>query len=274
MLATRDHAPFMVPADGMPRLESMSRSLGLLRNLVARNLKVKYQRSFLGFLWTLLNPLGTTLTLIIVFGTVVRLGVEDYWAFLLSGFFVFNSVSAVMNAATYSLPQHAAVIRAANVNSEVFVLAGVAARLLEFLVELTLVVLAIAIFHHRGLPPSFLLLPVLISAHFFLVVGLVLPVATLGAFYDDLQHSLPVLFTILFYISPVFYPASMVPAELTRIYHVNPLANLLTLYQRVLYEGQLPTFDAVARLVLVAGVACLFGGLVFRRFRPVFPEVL
>jgi ABC-type polysaccharide/polyol phosphate export permease len=264
----------MVPAAGTPRLESLGRSLGLLRNLVARNLKVKYQRSFLGFLWTLLNPLGMTLTLIIVFGTVVRLGVEDYWAFLLSGFFVFNSVSVVVNAATYSLPQHAAVIRAANVSPEVFVLAGVAARLLEFLVELTLVIVAIAIFHHGGVPASFLLLPVLLAAHFFLIVGLVLPVATLGAFYDDLQHSLPVLFTILFYLSPVFYPASMVPAELSRIYHLNPLAKLLTLYQRVLYDGQLPTVDAVAGMVLVASVACLLGGLVFRRFRTVFAEVL
>jgi ABC-type polysaccharide/polyol phosphate export permease len=273
VLMVADHARVLGPG-ASPRLESVSRSLVLLRNLVARNLKVKYQRSFLGFVWTLLNPLGTTLTLIVVFGTVVRLGVDHYWAFLLSGFFVFNSVNAVVNAATYALPQHAAVIRAANVNAEVFVLAGVASRLLEFVIELALVVGAIAIFHHRGMPPSFLLLPVLLLAHFLFVVGIVLPVATLGAFYDDLQHSLPVLFTILFYVSPVFYPASMVPANLTAVYHLNPLANLLGLYQRVLYEGAFPTFDQITAMMLVAGIACLAGGLVFRRFRAIFPEVL
>lgn len=274
VLAPPERFPILAGPTGTARLDSLRASLLLLRNLVARNLTVKYKRSFLGFFWTLLNPLGTTLTLIIVFGSVVRLNIDHYWAFLLSGFFVFSSVSAVVNGATYALPQHAAVIRAANVNSEVFVLSGVLARLLEFVVELALVVVAIAVFHHHGVPPSFLLLPVLFLTHFLFVVGIVLPVATLGAFYDDLQHSLPVVFTILFYISPVFYPAALVPAKLATLYELNPLASLLGLYQRVLYEGQFPTFDQATGMVLFACVACIVGGLVFRRFRPVFPEVL
>lgn len=274
MLAAPERLPIPAAPTGAFRLASLRASLLLLRNLVARNLKVKYKRSFLGFLWTLLNPLGTTLTLIIVFGSVVRLDIEHYWAFLLSGFFVFNSVSAVVNGATYALPQHAAVIRSANVNSEVFVLSGVLARLLEFVIELTLVIIAIAVFHHRGIPPSFVLLPVLFLTHFLFIVGIVLPVATLGAFYDDLQHSLPVVFTILFYISPVFYPATLVPTKLAALYALNPLASLLGLYQRVLYEGRFPTFDQATGILLFACIACILGGLVFRRFRPAFAEVL
>ena len=79
----------------------------LLRNLVARNLKVKYQRSVLGFLWTLLNPLLTVGVLVMVFTFVVRVQIENYWAFLLSGYFVWNFISQSLNSATFVLAEHA-----------------------------------------------------------------------------------------------------------------------------------------------------------------------
>jgi lipopolysaccharide transport system permease protein len=256
------------------RLAEMRAVLLLLRNLTARNLKVKYQRSFLGFLWTLLNPLATTFTLVVVFSAIVRLPVEDYWAFLLSGFFVWNFINMTVSTATHVLPQHAPVIRAAKVPAEAFVLAAIASRLIEFLIELALVVGAIAFFHHGTLPASFALLPALIAAQVLFAVGLVLPIATLGAFYDDVQHSLPIVFMVLFYISPVFYPASLVPESMAGLYALNPLAALLGLYHSVLYEGVMPSYTAVLDMLIVSGVVCVLGCMVFRRYRTTFAEVL
>jgi ABC-2 type transport system permease protein len=248
--------------------------LFLLRDLTARNLKIKYQRSALGFVWTLLNPLATTVTLIAVFGGVVRLPVDSYWAFLLSGFFVWNFLHMTLSAGAYVLGQHASVLRSAKVPAEAFILAAVAARLVEFVVELLLVLIAVALFHHHAVPASYALLPVLVLLQVVLVVGLVLPIATIAAFYDDVQHSLPILLLILFYVSPVFYPAALVPAGAAWLYQLNPVAVLLGLYHSVIYGGELPSGTALLDMTLMSLVVCAAGWLVFRRFRGVIAEVL
>jgi ABC-type polysaccharide/polyol phosphate export permease len=256
------------------RLARMRAFFRLLSDLTARNLKVKYQRSFLGFLWTLLNPLATISVLIFVFGSVVRLDVPDYWVFLLSGFFVWNFTQTCVTSATTVLAGNAAVIRSAKVATQAFILASVAAKLVEYLLELAIVLALVIAFHHHGVPVSFALLPVLIVLQLLLVLGIVLPVATIAAFYDDVQHSVPILFLMLFYVSPVFYPASMVTGRFAGLYALNPFAMLLTLFQRVIYDGQIPTSQALGDMLIVGGVLCVAGALVFRRFRAVLPEVL
>jgi ABC-type polysaccharide/polyol phosphate export permease len=79
---------------------------------------------------------------------------------------------------------------------------------------------------------------------------------------------------VLFYISPVFYPASLVPDSAADLYALNPIAALLGLYHSVLYEGVVPSYTAVLDMLIMSGVVCVLGCLVFRRFRATFAEVL
>jgi ABC-type polysaccharide/polyol phosphate export permease len=246
----------------------------LLRTLTVRNLKVKYKRSVLGFVWTLLNPLLTVAVLVAVFTYIVKINVTGYWAFLVSGFFVWNFILLVLNAATVSLAEHAALARSIAIPPEVFVLASVASRFVEFLLELALIVPALILFYHHGVPGSFALLPVLVVLQIMLAIGLVLPIATLSAFYDDVQHALPVVLLMLFYISPVFYPARLVPESFRRIYDLNPIAQLLTLFQTALYDGRLPSGGQLLTLGLISTGLCLFGFVVFNRYKSVFVEIL
>jgi ABC-type polysaccharide/polyol phosphate export permease len=156
----------------------------------------------------------------------------------------------------------------------VLVLGSLASRLVEFGVELSLVVLALALVHHHGLPASFALLPLLVVLQTLLVLGLVLPLATLSVFYSDVQHALPILLMVLFYVSPVFYPARLVPATLYHLYFLNPIAGLLTLYQTVLYEGRLPSPALLAGVAAVAVVVCWLGHAIFHRYKGLFAELV
>jgi ABC-type polysaccharide/polyol phosphate export permease len=264
------------PADrSTGSLQAQSRAfLTLLSYLTARNLKLKYHRSFFGFIWTLLNPLATTVTLIVVFGQFIKIPVPDYWAFLISGYFVWSFLNLTMSSGTYLLAQHTSLIRGASVPPEVFPLAAVSARLIEFSAELAIVITAVALFHHQALPASFALLPLLLLMQLLLGLGLMLPIATLGAFYDDAQHTLPVVMLIVFYLSPVVYPQALVPERLELIYAMNPIAHLLGLYHTVLYQGTAPAIpDLLATLGISTGL-CTLGILMFRRYRGVFAEVL
>jgi ABC-type polysaccharide/polyol phosphate export permease len=266
----------MTHADARARwtISGIWRFRELLRTLTVRNLKVKYKRSVLGFVWTLLNPLMTLATIVGVFTYVVHIAVPSYWAFLVSGFFVWNFVLLVLNAATQSLSEHAALARSVPIPAEVFVLATVASRLVEFLLELALFIPALILFHHHGVPISYTLLPLLVVFQTLMALGLVLPIATLAAFYDDVQHALPVVLLMLFYISPVFYPVRLVPEAMRPIYELNPIARLLTAFHTTLYEGKMPTLGSLVTLGLVSMGLCLLGFAVFNRYKSVFVEIL
>jgi ABC-2 type transport system permease protein len=255
-------------------LSEIWQARGLLRSLVTRDLRVKYQRSVLGFLWTFLNPLLTVAVLVAVFTHVVRMPITPYWAFLLSGYFVWNFLLQTLTAGTFILAQHAQLSRNVAYPREVPVIAAVLSRFIEFAVEMTLVVLALILFHHRGVPPALLLAPWLAAVQILLVLGLVFPIATLAMFYHDIQHALPIVLTTLFYLSPVFYPVGMVPEVLRPIFLLSPVAQLLTLYHDVLYAGTWPPLPLLLQASATAlGVAGL-GYAVFHRFRDLVAEIV
>lgn len=246
----------------------------LLRSLAVRNLKVKYQRSILGFVWTLLNPLLTLTVLAAVFTYVVPMPMERFWAFLLSGWFVWSFLLQMISSGTWVLIEHAGLRRSVAFPSEVLVLGSTASRLVEFLVELVLVLLALALFHHGGVPASFALLPGLLVIQVLLAVGLMMPLAVLSVFYADVQHAVPVALMVLFYASPVFYSADMVPEAVRPLYLLNPVAGMLTLYQQVLYEGRFPSAGLLAGVAATSILVFLVGYAIFRRYRDVLAEIV
>ncbi len=245
----------------------------LLASLVRRNLTLKYKRSLLGFVWTLMNPLLSMAVLVVVFSTIVRLPVERYWAFLLSGYFAWTFVIQMLSTGTYVFREHSGLRRSVAFPNDVLVYGAAGARLVEFLAELVLVVAVLAVFHHGELPASLLFLPALVALQVLLAVGIALPLATLSVSYNDVEHALPIVLSMLFYVSPVFYPASMVPPQLQALYFANPLAGLLTMYHAVLYEGIFPAPGLFALTAgLVAAITTL-GYVIYHRQRALLPEI-
>jgi lipopolysaccharide transport system permease protein len=256
------------------RLADLWRYRELLWTMVVRNLKVKYQRSLLGFVWTLVNPLLTVSILVLVFSHVVRIPLPHYWGFLLSGYFVWNFMLQTLNTGTYIFSEHSRLTRSVAFPSEILVFGAAGSRLIEFVAEMAIIVALLAVFLHHSLPVSFALLPVLIVIQLLIAIGLALPIATLSVFYYDVYHALPIALTTLFYLSPVFYPAQMVPEAARGLYFVNPMAGLLTLYHVVLYNGQLPDLPLLGGMVVAALAIFLVGYAIFHRYSAVFAEIV
>ena len=246
----------------------------LLRSLVVRNLRVKYQRSTLGFVWTLLNPLLTVTVLVTVFSLFLRIQIPHYWAFLVSGYFAWNFFLQMVNMSTWVLAEHSSLRRSVAFPPEVLVLAASLARLVELSIELGLALLVLGLLHHQAIPASWVLLPVLLLFLWLVTLGLSFPVATLGAFYSDVQHALPIALLMLFYLSPVFYSAGQVPERMRPLYFLNPMASVLTLFQQVLYGGEWPGLP----LLLGAGAGAVLlataGYASFHRCKAVFAELV
>jgi ABC-type polysaccharide/polyol phosphate export permease len=273
-LAAETTRPISRPLRRPGVLADVWRYRELLRSLVVRNLKVKYQRSVLGFVWTLLNPLLTIAVLTMVFSYFIRIQVPHYWAFVFSGYFVWNFMQQMLSSATYILAEHASLRRSVAFPSEVLILATAASRLVEFAVEMAIALALLAIFLHHGVPSSYLLLPWLIVIQILLAIGLAMPIATLSVFYSDVQHAIPILLLMLFYLSPVFYPATLVPDPLRSLYFLNPIAGLLTLYHEAVYTGRWPSASLLAAVSSAALGTTVLGYLVFNRYKNLFAEIV
>ena len=182
-----------------------------------------------------------------VFSHVVRIPLPHYWAFLLSGYFVWNFMLQTLNTGTYIFAEHSRLTRSVAFPSEILVFGAAGSRLIEFAVEVGLVLACWRSSTITWCPRAISLLPVLLLIQLLLVIGLALPIATLSVFYYDVYHALPIALTTLFYLSPVFYPAEMVPAAARDLYFLNPIAGLLTLYHDVLYWGRMPSLRAPRR---------------------------
>jgi len=242
--------------------------------LTARNLKVKYKRSALGFVWTVLNPLFMVTILASVFTHVIRIELSNYWAFLISGYFAWTFIAQTLSSGTYVLAEHGLLSRAVAFPQEAPILASSLSRLVEFLFEYVLVLVVLVIFHHGYVPESFLLFPLLVLIQVMLAIGLALPIAILSVFFHDVEHALPIVLTALFYLSPVFYPASMVPEAARSLYMLSPFSQLLTVFHLVAYSGQMPTSASLLTLVATATVVLVMGYGIFNRYQHLVAELV
>lgn len=245
----------------------------MVRSLVARDIKVKYQRSLFGLIWTLLNPLITVAVLITVFTYVIRIQLANYWAFLISGFFAWNFIQQCLYRATTILRDHASLSRSVYFPTEALIVSASLARLFEFILEVTVVIAVVAVFHHHALPASLVLLPFLFLVQLLMTIGLMYPIAAVAVLYYDVQHALPIVITVLFYLSPVFYPVTMIPEAFQTLYHANPIVGILGLYHVVLYEGGWPSLKALGSVSVTAVLICLAGHALFRRYKGVCIEI-
>jgi ABC-type polysaccharide/polyol phosphate export permease/GT2 family glycosyltransferase len=262
------------PAGLIAQLSDLWRYRELIWNMTARDLKVKYQRSWLGFLWTLLNPLLTVAVLATVFSLVVRIDIPHYWAFLISGYFAWSFFATTLNGGVQAAVGSAQLSRNAYFPQEVLIVSSALARLLEFLGELAIVMILLGFLHHRGIPVSFVMVLPLIAILFVLVLGISLPIVTLAVYYDDVVQTMPLLTMTLFYLSAVFYPVAMVPEVVRPFFAVNPVAWLVGLYQVVLYQGEMPALPSLVGMTGVATVLGLLGYLVFNRWKREFADIV
>lgn len=269
-LATSAPTTYLLRLLGGPVWQSRE----LLRALVARNLKMRYKRSVLGFVWALLNPLFTVVILVAVFTYVFRLAVEDYWAFLLSGYFAWVFFLHTIGSCAGVIREHSYMTRTLAFPPEVLVLSTVLSRFIEFVAELTLVTVLLAIFRHGEVPLAFLALPFIALLHLCFTLAIAYPVAALAVFFHDVQHALPVALTLLSYLSPVYYPFSYIPERWQPLFLLNPFATVLPLFHRVLYEGVLPSVGAMLAAGTLALALLVVGIHLFRWKKGYFAEVV
>ena len=194
----------------------------LLKELVSRDLKTKYRRSVLGFLWTVLNPLGMMLVLTVVFSNLFRQNIENFPIYLMCGQLVFNFFNEASNMAMTSILGNAPLIKKVYVPKYLFPISRVCSSLVNLTTSFVAMLIVILITRTRITWTIFLsVFPIFYVLLFATGIGLILSVMVVS--FRDIQHLYGVLITAWMYLTPVFYPMEMLPESVAVIVRMNPL---------------------------------------------------
>ncbi|MBN1658848.1 MAG: ABC transporter permease [Anaerolineae bacterium] len=253
----------------------------LIKNLVIRDLKVRYKNSVLGVLWSLLNPLAMTLVFTVVFTVMLPQDIDDFPAFFLCGFLPWSFTLSSVTGATGAIVDNAPLIKKVYFPREVLPIAEVMSNLVNLMLAFVVLFVVLRI-SGRPLTPVVLMLPLIIFAQVLFVTGLSLLLATANVFYRDTKHIVEIVMTAWFFLTPVFYPIRALPdsANILGIpldielwaRRLNPMASLIASYRDVLYWGSPTGFDFFLRTLATCVLVLLIGYLVFCRFSSAFGE--
>lgn len=240
---------------------------GLIRLIVGRDLTLRYKRSTLGIWWTLLNPLLTTGVMWIVFGNIFRFEIPGgipYIVYLLSGILLVTFFSQATIASGSAIVGNAAVLSKVYVPPEVFSVSAAMSAAANFMISISILVV-VQLFTGVGVPWTAILTPIPVLAMLGLSAGIGLLIAAAAVHFFDVIDLASVFIQLVSYLTPSFYPLSIVPESLQWIIFANPLYSYLTVFRGFMYGGEFADWWMFLYMFATSILTLLLGVWMFSR---------
>ncbi|NQX66692.1 ABC transporter permease [Paenibacillus alba] len=236
----------------------------LLSQLVERDFKTKYRRSVLGILWSLLNPLLIMVVQFMVFSTLFRFDIPNYSVYLLSGIVMFNYMSEATSQAMTCIIQNASLINKVYIPKYIYPFSRVLSTGVNFLFSLVALYLVIIV---TGTHVTFSHIAILyvILCMFVFIIGLSLLLASMMVFFRDTQFLYSIGLTIWTYLTPIFYPESILPPIMIFVMKFNPMYHFIRFFRFVILYGGIPDLMAWVYCAIFAVISFSIGAYVFKR---------
>lgn len=248
----------------------------LVLNLASRELRAKYKKSVLGWLWSLINPLAILLVYTLVFGVFLRIEppvagngeLESFGLYLFAALVLWNLFHAIVNGSMASLAGAGPLLRKVYFPPECTVIANVLAALLQAVAEA--VILAAVLVVVSNVSWTFLLFPVLMALLVVFATGIGLIVSIGNIYYRDVSYLVGIALNILFYATPIIYPLSFVPGvawglPAKTIIELNPLTQFTELARNLMYGLESGPTARWGYVLLASIVSLALGWYVFQR---------
>ena len=243
----------------------------LLKSNVKKEIRGKYKGSFLGILWSFINPLLTVLVYAIVFPYILRVNTENYLIFLIVGIIPWTFFTTVITQGTTSVLLNANIIKKVYFPREILPLSIAISGLVNFFISCIIVFLFV-IFSGVGLSVYALLLPLIALIQFTLSLGIIFITSAVNIYVRDVEYIVTFIINLLFYATPILYSVDMFPEKFRWILNMNPLATLIGSYRDILFYKKLPDFPSLGIALLISVVILIIGYVVFRHLEKGFAE--
>lgn len=245
-------------------MAAMKKYRFLMQQLVSRDFKVRYKRSVLGVFWSFLNPLLMMCVQYIVFSQLFRSDIDNYPVYLLSGLVVFNFFTEGVNQALTSIVGNATLISKVYMPKYVYPVTRVLSSGINLLMSLIPLMLAAAVTKEE-FTRAYLMLPYILVCLVGFTIGFGMILGALMVFFRDIQFLWGILSMLWMYLTPLFYPLSIIPAGVRHLFAYNPMFYFVDAVRTIVMEGGAPQPIVFFRCTAVTVAALLAGGLIFRK---------
>jgi lipopolysaccharide transport system permease protein len=259
----------------MDKLRELLSYRDLIKNLVFKDLKLKYRNSVLGFLWSLLNPLMLLAMYTLAFKYIMRAAsVPNYTYFLMVGLLPWTFFAGSVLSSTVSIIHSGGLIKKVYFPREILPISKVLFCLAQWFLAMLVFLPALVVVGHVPLRWSALVFLPILVLHVVFTIGVSLVLAAITPTFRDVAHFVELALQMLFWATPIVYQASQAPPLVQVLFQISPLAAFTTAYQDVLFLGVLPGRTVLVSTTSWAVIALLVGLAVFRRYDDGLAEVV
>lgn len=246
----------------------------MVASLVKRELRGKYKGSFLGFLWTFINPLCQIIVYTIVFSIIVRSDLDKFYVYMITGMIPWLFFDASIRIGAGCVRYQGDMLKKIYFPREVLPISCVTANFVNMLFCFVIVLLVLIV---SGIGFSFralFCLPLVMLIEYVMALGVVLIISAGTVYFKDLEHIVTVALMAWIYLTPILYPIQIVPEKLLWIFKLNPMTYVIECYHAILYWKVLPTGKILSYAAIAAIALLIIGELVFKKLDDNFAEEL
>ena len=243
----------------------------LLKTNVKKDIRGKYKGSFLGVLWSFLNPLLMVAVYAIVFPYIMRIKTDNYLQYLICGVIPWNFFTTVMGLGMGSIKNNAGVIKKVYFPREILPISATLSGLVNFFIA-CLIIILFCVFGGLGLSWHILLVPFIALIQFVITAGMVLGLSAINVYIQDTEYIIQFFINLLFYATPILYEATLLPERIRWVLYLNPLTHLIETYRDLFMYHTLPSLTSVGYLIFITLIVLFIGYAIFKKLEKGFAE--
>lgn len=244
----------------------------MIFSLVHRDLRGRYKGSFLGFLWSFLNPLLQLIVYTIVFSIIMRAGIQKYYLFLFVALVPWGFFNAALVSGSTCVLFQKDLIQKIYFPRQVLPLAFTIAQFINMLLSFVVIIVAFIIFGDGFNIVALFFLPFVMFIEFLLALGVTFVTSAATVYFRDLEYVLGIIAMAWQFLSPVIYSVQQIPMEYRKYFNLNPMTSVLTAYRDILYYKQVPQLSTLLSALGIAVVIVIVGWMIFEHLQKGFAE--
>lgn len=243
----------------------------LLKTNIKKEIRGKYKNSFLGVLWSFLNPLLQIAVYAIVFPLILRNTQENYVIFLCCGLIPWTFFSSAIVRSASTMIENGNIVKKVYFPREILPISVVSSECVNFIIS-TIIIIAFVIFGGLGISKYIIYYPIVLLVQYILTLAIAFIISSVTVYFRDLQHLIGVALQLFFYAAPIVYAPESIPEGFAWILNINPMTYIINGYRDIFYNQARPDIMPLLILLAICSVACCIGYIIFNKLQKGFAE--
>lgn len=245
----------------------------LLKTNIKKEIRGKYKGSWLGILWTFLNPLLMLAVYSFVFPYILRVNVENYTIFMIVALIPWNFFTTAIQTGTGSVVANGNILKKVYFPREIIPVSITTSQLVNFLIT-CIIMFVFIIFSGVGFSYHIIIFPLLVLIQYIITLAFTFVLSALTVFVRDIDHFVSVVLMLGFYATPIVYQANMLPEKFQWALKINPMAQIVEAYRAILYYHKMPDWEMLGIWGILSVILLVLGYMIFKKLEKSFVEEL